>query len=85
MILTCDSNNFWAYKPLILYYSTVYSPRSDPSKYTVDLGGGPLGMAPSKDKTISHGLDAAGGIVAFSVVFLWCPPNPRPHYVQRGL
>jgi hypothetical protein len=38
-------------------------------KQTGCLGGVPLEMPPSKDKTISHGLDAVGGSVAFSVRF----------------
>jgi hypothetical protein len=38
-------------------------------KQTGCLGGVPLEIPPSKDKTISHGLDAVGGSVAFSVGF----------------
>jgi hypothetical protein len=38
-----------------------------PMKRRGGPGGVPLGMAPSKDKTISHGLDASGGSVAFSI------------------
>ena len=53
----------------ISYYSIIYSPRSDRSKADGGLGGVPLEMPPSKDKTISHGLDAVGGSVAFSVGF----------------
>jgi hypothetical protein len=45
----------------------------------------PEGSLKRRIKPRSYGLDAAGGSVTFSVVFLWCPPNPRPYYVQRGL
>jgi hypothetical protein len=38
-------------------------------KQTGGPGGVPLEMPPSKDKTISHGLDAVGGSVAFSIRF----------------
>jgi hypothetical protein len=34
-----------------------------------NLGGVPLEIPPSRDKTISHGLDAVGGSIAFSVRF----------------
>jgi hypothetical protein len=55
-----NSNNLWACKHLIHFYSTVY--RSEKM-------GGPGGCPPgntslSKDKTMSHGLDAVGGSVS---------------------
>jgi hypothetical protein len=51
------------------YYSIIYSPRSDYSKVNGGLGGIPLEVPPSKDKTISHGLDVVEGNVAFFVGF----------------
>jgi hypothetical protein len=49
--------------------SRIYSPRNYRSKADGGLGGVPIEMPPSKDKTISHGLDAVGGSVAFSIGF----------------
>jgi hypothetical protein len=42
------------------YYSTIYSPRSDPSKTDGGSKGCPLEMPPSKDKTIRHGWTQEG-------------------------
>jgi hypothetical protein len=54
----------------VYYYSTtIFTALKVPLEKTGGLGGVPLEIPPSRDKTISHGLDAVGGSVAFSVRF----------------
>ena len=54
----------------VYYYSTtVFTALEVPLEKTGVLRDGPLEIPPSKDKTISHGLDAVGGSVAFQLDF----------------